>query len=63
MINKIIFKFCKYTLACVTTMFLWNFAGQAMTEKDDIANIYGIGLYVAIVALWIWLIGRQQHLG
>ena len=49
----------KYLLAILISMFLWNYAGQAMTAKDDIANVLGVGLYFAIVCLWIWLIGRE----
>lgn len=59
MINKIILKLGKYVLACVISLILWNFAAQAMTAKDDIANLLAVGLYFLMVAMWIWLIGNE----
>jgi hypothetical protein len=59
MITKIIFKLGKYFLAIAITMFLWNYAGQAMTEKDTISNFMGLGVYFIISVLWIWLLGGE----
>jgi len=59
MITKIIFKSGKYFLATIITMFLWNYAGLAVSAKDDLAVAAGFALYFGIAALWVWLIGSE----
>ena len=62
MITKIILKLGKYLLAFIVTMILWNYAGMAVSVKDDLAVIAGIFIYFCIVAGWIWLIGNEFRL-
>lgn len=59
MILKIILKLGKYILAFVITMFLWDFAGQAVTAKDNIAVIAGIAIYCSLAGMWIWMIAND----
>jgi hypothetical protein len=59
MIKTIILKLAKYMAAFVVTMFLWNYAGQAISAKDDLANIGGVILYFLMVSGWIWLLGSE----
>ena len=59
MATKIILKVGKYLLAIILTMIGWNYAGLAVTAKDDLAVFAGMFLYFLMFSGWIWLVCNE----
>lgn len=49
----------KYFLAILVTMYLWQFAGKMVTEKNDIENIIGYVIYFGMSVAWFLMLKRD----
>ena len=49
----------KYFLAVLITMYLWKFAGNLMSAKNDIANIAGFVIYFAMLIGWLLMLKQD----
>jgi hypothetical protein len=58
--NKTIVKNAtKYFLAVVVTMYLWQFAGNLVSAKNDIENIIGFSVYFVMSISWFLMLKRD----